>query len=490
MEREGVIPVHLLLATAAKVLCSAVFLTGRDATEALRHSAFHALQVHHLPEVFLPLVEVEIDRHAPQVTLRVRLDEQTVPRILTGYRDHYPGLAADWPAETERLLRLGTVARSARFLGDQGSVILRRGDDRLFFTPTPVRSALSDAAAAAAQPWPMGDRIVPGAAAAPAIDRARIDCAIAAALADADACTAAVVVLHRGGIVGEAYADGFGIDSQLESWSMGKSLTATLVGRLIQDGLLSLDQPAPIPAWQHPDDPRRAITIRDLLQMSSGLRFSGHHDARETWPGPVPDHFYIYTEAIDVFDFAVSRPAEFPPQTVGRYRNCDPLSLGYIAKQIVTQRLGQDYLTWPQAALFDRIGIRRQVLETDLYGNFLLTGFNYGTARNWARLGLLYLQDGIWEGQHLLPEGWSRFVATPGPAWEQPVYGGQFWLNRTREWELPEDAYMMAGSGQQRVFVAPSADLVVVRMGHVCAHSRAARSINAMLREIMGAVSV
>lgn len=478
MEREGLIPVHLLLATAAKVLCSAVFLTGRDAAEALCHSAFHALQVHHLPDVFLPLVEVEIDRAAAQVTLRIRLDAANAERIVTGYREHYPGLEGDWEHEERRLLLLGTIARTARFLGDQGSVILRRGDDRLFFTPRPIVSALPDAGT---QPWPMGDHhdTKPN----PAIGRA-----LTTALADAEACTVAVVVLHRGAIFGEAYAEGFGTDSQLESWSMGKSLTATLVGRLIQEGLLSLDQPAPIAGWQHPDDPRRAITVRDLLQMSSGLRFSGHHDPRGAWPGYVPDHFYIYTEAIDVFDFALSRPAEFAPQTIGRYRNCDPLSLGYIVNQIVTGQMGRDYLAWPQEALFDRIGIRRQVLETDLYGNFILTGFDYGTARNWGRLGLLYLRDGIWQGKRLLPEGWSRFVSTPAPAWDQPVYGGQFWLNRTREWDLPEDAYMMAGSGQQRVFIVPSLDLVVVRMGHVCAHGIAARSINAMLREITGAL--
>ncbi len=477
METEGIIPLHLLLATAAKVLCSAVFLSGREEAEALRHSAFHALQVHHLPDVFLPLVQVETDRPAREVTLRLHLDAPTAERIVRGYRDHYPDLDGDWEAETARLLRLGTVARTARFLGDQGSVILRRGDDRLFYTPMDVRSALPEAKD---MPWPMGD--VTGAR------NGRIERAIEAALADLEACTVAAVVLHKGALVAEGYAPGIGADTQLESWSMGKSLTATLIGRLVQDGLLTLDQPAPIAAWQHPDDPRGRITIRDLLQMSSGLRFSGHHDKRSTWPGYVPDHFYIYTEAIDVFDFAISRPAEFPPQTVGRYRNCDPLSLGYIAKQIVTRQLGQEYLTWPQTTLFDRIGIRRQVLETDLYGNFLLTGFDYGTARNWARLGQLYLQDGLWQGQRLLPEGWSSFVSTPGPAWEQPVYGGQFWLNRTREWALPEDAYMMAGSGQQRVFVVPSADLVVVRMGHVCAHSQAAASINTMLREVVAAV--
>src|SRR4051795_7814054 len=101
-----------------------------------------------------------------------------------------------------------------------------------------------------------------------------------------------------------------------------------------------------------------------------------------------------------------------------------------------------------------------------------------------GRLGQLYLQDGVWEGERLLPEGWSRFVGNPAPAWEQPIYGGQFWVNGTGEWALPRDAYMMAGSGQQRVFIVPSVDLIIVRMGHVCAHGTAARSINAMLERI------
>ena len=477
MENEGLIPLHLLLATAAKVLCSAIFVSDRDEAEALRNSAFHALQSHHLPEVLLPLVCVETDRLAGQVTVRSPLNAATVARIVAGYRDHYPGLAGDWQAETDRLTRLGTVARTARHLGGQGCAILRRGDDRLFFTPTSVRSELPDAGA---MPWPMGDVVGPG--------QSPINRAVADALRDPNACTVAVAVVHKGQLVGEGYAPGIGPDTQLESWSMGKSLTATLIGRLIADGLLSLDQPAPVPAWQHPDDPRRAITIRDLMQMSSGLRMSGHNDPRGAWSSYVPDHFYVYMEAIDTFDFAISRPPEFPPQTIGRYRNCDPLSLGYIAKQLV-QRAGQDYLTWPQSVLFDRIGIRRQVLDTDIFGNFVLSGLDYGTARNWARLGMLYLQDGMWEGTRLLPEGWSRFVSTPAPAWPQPVYGGQFWLNQTGEFDLPRDTYMMAGSGQQRVFIVPSADLVVVRLGHVRGHEHAVPSINAMLRSIMISLS-
>jgi len=347
-----------------------------------------------------------------------------------------------------------------------------------------VRSALPDPAG---QNWPMGDRLSADIASS-AVDRQLVADAVDHAFGADEAFTAAVVVLHGGQIIGERYREGFDQHTQLESWSMGKSLTATLIGLLIQQGHLTIDEPAPVPAWQQPGDPRAEIRVADLLQMSGGLLFSGQDDPRQRWRFGVPDHLYIYSEALNAFEFATNRPVEFAPGTVGRYRNCDPLTLGYIAQQIVTEQLGQNYLQWPQAALFDKIGIRRHVLETDWYGNFLLTGFDYGTARNWARLGLLYLQDGLWEGERLLPEGWSQFVSTPAPGWAEPRYGGQFWLNRTGDFDLPEDAYFMAGYGEQRVFVVPSANLVVVRMGHRSNTDVPKDATNAMLRELMKAV--
>jgi CubicO group peptidase (beta-lactamase class C family) len=480
----AVIPLHLVLATAAKVLCSAVYVSGRSLEDAMRHSAPHALFVHHLHDVLLPLIKVDLDDGERTVTVSLRLDRPAVDRIVDGYRAYYDDLDADWGAESQRLADLGAVSRTARFLGDQGSVILPTDDRPLGFEPVPVRTTLPDPAT---QSWPMGDADPAGPPASP-INRDLVTDAVADAFRD-DAATAAVVVLHRGEIVGERYRPGIGAHTQLESWSMGKSLTSTLVGILIQQGHLSLDQPAPVPQWQGTDDPRASIRIRDLLQMSSGLLFSGQDDPRQRWPRGVPEHLYIYSDAVNAFELAIGAPAEHPPGTVGRYRNCDPLTLGAIVKRTVAERLGANYLQWPQAALFDRIGIRRQVLETDWYGNFLLTGFDYGTARNWARLGLLYLQDGVWQGDRLLPEGWSRFVSTPAPGWTEPQYGGQFWLNRTREFELPEEAYFMAGYGEQRVFVVPSADLVVVRMGHRSDTDAPREATNAMLRQLMKAVA-
>jgi CubicO group peptidase (beta-lactamase class C family) len=135
--------------------------------------------------------------------------------------------------------------------------------------------------------------------------------------------------------------------------------------------------------------------------------------------------------------------------------------------------LGEEYLSWPQRALFDKIGIRRFVAETDPFGNFILTGYNFGTARDWARLGLLYLNRGLWDGERLLPEEFVDFVATPAPAWERPEYGGLFWVNPRRSdgspgtmYTLPADTYAANGAGYQRTFIIPSRELVIVIMSH------------------------
>jgi CubicO group peptidase (beta-lactamase class C family) len=284
-----------------------------------------------------------------------------------------------------------------------------------------------------------------------------------AAFATPEGLTAAFLVVHRGRIIGERYANGAHRDMQLESWSMGKSITGTLIGRLIMEGAFQLEDPAPVPEWRKvPADPRAKIRIIDLMRMSSGLRFS--RGSPEDEPGYF-DHDLIYTGAIDAFRFSITRPLQFEPNTFGRYRNADPLTLGYLIREAVRAR-GEEYLTYPQRALFDLIGIRRQVLETDPYGNFLLTGYDYGTARNWARLGLLYLNDGVWQGRRLLPEGFVKFVSTPAPAWKEPIYGGMVWVNGAGQWNFPRDSYAFRGAGEQNVFIVPSHDLVVVRMGH------------------------
>jgi CubicO group peptidase (beta-lactamase class C family) len=437
-------PTSLGAASYAKVLCSAVFVSGREAAEAQRNSAYFLMAE---PDRTAP-VTADVDRAAKRVRVTVK-----------------------------------GITRTAAFYGDQGCVIHPDGQDRVFFTPVPVRTTLPDAAS---QPWPMGDAPSP-ASWPPGLDRAKVEAAVDAAFAAPEGLTAAMVVVHKGQIVGERYMPGVTRDTQLESWSMGKSLTATLVGLVVKAGAFGLDDPAPIAEWRRPGDPRGAIRVRDVMRMSSGLSFTGQDDR---WMDPhtqYHDHFFIYAGAVDAFKYAISSPVEYAPGTVGRYRNSDPMTLGFLVRQAVEQR-GEEYLTYPQRALFDRIGIRRQVLEPDPWGNFLLSGYDYGTARNWARLGLLYLQDGMWNGQRLLPEGWATFVRTPAPAWRRPEYGGQFWVNGAGQWHLPKDAYFMSGAGGQHTFIVPSHDLVVVRMGHQRGAPVGTKQLNQALAMLVSAI--
>ena len=212
---------------------------------------------------------------------------------------------------------------------------------------------------------------------------------------------------------------------------MGKSVTATLMGVLIKQGVYTLEQPAPIPEWQTAGDPRAKIRIADLLHMSSGLRIKAPQDPDYDPAGTYPDHLYLYTGGVNSFHYAATRPQQWPPNTVGRYRNTDPVLINYLIRLAVEKR-GEDYLSFPQRALFDKIGIRTMVIETDPFGNFLAQGYEFGSGRDWARLGNLYLQDGVWNGERILPEGYAKFVSTLAPAWvadERPIYGGFFWIN-------------------------------------------------------------
>lgn len=408
------------VAGTAKVLCSALFVSGRDQTEARAHVA---------PYFLGPKLESISD---------FQVDRQ------------------------RRLVRLtlaNRITREAKQYGDQGCVIHQPGRDSVYFKPVRVTTTLPSAATV---PWPMGD-LLPTTPLPAGIDTAKLRRATDAAFANPDGLTAAFVVVHRGRIVAERYDNGANKDMQLESWSMGKSITGTLVGLLVQQGALRLEDPAPVPEWRRAaNDPRAAIRVMDLMRMSSGLRFS--RGSPEDIPG-YHDHDLIYTGAIDAFQFVTTRPLQFEPNTFGRYRNTDPLTLGLIIRDAVTKR-GEEYLTWPQRALFDKLGIRRQVLETDPYGNFLLSGYDYGTARNWARIGMLYLNDGVWNGERLLPPGFVKFVATPAPAWRDSSYGGMVWVNARGQWKLPKDAFAFRGAGGQETYVVPSRDMVVVRMGH------------------------
>jgi CubicO group peptidase (beta-lactamase class C family) len=298
------------------------------------------------------------------------------------------------------------------------------------------------------------------------------------------------VVTWKGRLIAERYAEGITHRTPLESWSMGKSVSATLLGVLVQRGAYSLEQTAPIPEWQEPGDPRGKIRIADLLHMSSGLRIRAPQDPGFDAAGPYPDHLYLYTGGVDSFRYAATRPLQWPPGKVGRYRNTDPVLVNYLVRLAVEKR-GEEYLSFPQRALFDPLGIRSMVLETDPFGNFLTQGYELASARDWARLGNLYLQGGVWNGKRLLPAEFVRFVSTVAPAWAadgRPIYGGFFWINGDGEMPLPRDAYSMQGAGGQYTWIVPSHDLVVVRLGHYRGAAAGLESLKKALALLVEAV--
>ena len=378
------------------------------------------------------------------------------------------------------------VTRTAKFLGDLGCLTLPHGKNAPFFEPPNIESRLP---AAAITKWPMGD-VLPRGVLSTALDKNMAAKAVDAAFEPQEALTAAYVVTWKGRIIGERYRDGITMHTPLESWSMGKSLTATLIGTLIKDGEYSLNQPAPIPEWQNDNDPRKNIRIEDILHMSSGLRFRAPQDPNFDPARGYPDHRYVYTGTVNSFEWAATRPLQWQPNTVGRYRNSDPVLANYLIRLAVEKR-GGDYHSFPQRVLFDKLGMHNMVLETDPYGNFLLQGYEFGAARDWSRLGNLYLQDGVWNGKRVLPKGFVDFVSTLAPAWVadgRPIYGGFFWINGTKQFPIPKEAYYMAGAGGQYTIIIPSHDLVVVRMGHYKGSSAGLEALKRSLTLLMQAV--
>jgi CubicO group peptidase (beta-lactamase class C family) len=431
----------------AKTMCSAVFITGLDPDVAAESVGYFTGPYAERKKVGKPVV----DRQKKEVRIALPSGKTIV----------------------------------ARHFGSQGCITLPPGKDGVFFKPETVTPDLPPAESTG---WPMGDALagdpIPG------VDPNRVRRAIDAAFEPSEGYTSALVVTYKGRLIGERYMPGITETTPLESWSMGKSVTATMMGVLIQQGAYSLDQPAPIPEWQTPGDRRQQIRIRDLLHMSSGIRIKSPDDPDFDPQGTYPDHLYLYTGRVNSFKYAATRPAQWPPNTVGRYRNTDPVLTNYLVRLAVEKR-GEDYLAFPQRNLFDKIGIRSMVMETDPYGNFLTQGYELMSARDWARLGNLYLQDGVWNGQRLLPEGFANFVSTVAPAWaadRRPVYGGFFWINGDHAFPVPTSAYYMAGAGGQTVLIIPSHGLVVVRIGHYKGEKPGTEAFRRSLALLMDAI--
>jgi len=312
-----------------------------------------------------------------------------------------------------------------------------------------------------AAPDPAGDAVVdpPGEAL-----RAAVDDAFAEREGEPRRNTKAVVVLHRGRIVAERYAPGYGIDTPLLGWSLTKSVTNALIGILVRDGRLALAGPAPIPAWRDPADPRHAITVEQLMRMTSGLALD------ETNSGFDPSSRAIFT-APDMARFAESAALVAPPGTRYHYSSPSTILLARIVRDAVGGR-ADDVRRFAHRELFGPLGMRHVTLEFDAVGTPVGSTYMYASARDWARFGQLYADDGVAGGRRILPAGWVDYSAAP-TAGSRDGYAAGFFTNRGDaafarrrvEGGMPPDSFFGSGTQGQRIVIAPAERLVVVRLG-------------------------
>ena len=276
--------------------------------------------------------------------------------------------------------------------------------------------------------------------------------------------TLSLIVVHKGQIIHERYAPGVTMSTRTRTWSTAKSIASTLIGMLVDQGKIGLDQPLGfewLPKLRTAEkDPRSAITLRNVLNMSSGL-YPVDNFGMETATGSGLSYFAGTSSVEGALHKALVRE----PGTYWDYENYDTL-LGVFRMKLA---IGDPkaYLEYPRRALFDKIGMRNTLVGADRFGDFILSSQVYTNARDLARFGLLYQQNGMWNGQRLISENWIKFVRTPAPSTAQTgnQYGGQFWLVPDNRSDVPKDAYSTAGNRGQYVVIVPTHELVIVRRG-------------------------
>ena len=276
--------------------------------------------------------------------------------------------------------------------------------------------------------------------------------------------TLSLIVVYKGDIIHERYADGVTMMTRTRTWSTAKSIAATLIGMLVDDGRLDLDAPLGfdwLPEVQEDEhDPRSAITLRHVLNMASGLYpVDSFNMEYATGSG------LAYWNGASSVEGARNRGLVREPGTHWDYENYDTLLAVYAMKLALGDE--QTYAEFPRKALLDPLGMRNTLPSTDRFGDFIFSSQVYTTARDLARFGLLYAQGGLWQGERLISEEWIEFVRTPAPASASRGhdYGGQFWLVPDDRTDVPKTAYATAGNRGQYVVIVPGHDLVIVRRG-------------------------
>ena len=397
-------------------------------------------------------------------TFDAEIDAKTITDDdLTGIYPEYEGLVRNLPVTIDRAAHTVSVAfdpalppRIAIWRPLLGCAQLPIGAPAAAAVTVPRLTPdfkSPDLAAMDAKPWPLGD----AAAVAPLPRGAAraLDAAVARAF-DGESFgkasrTTAVIVVRDGRIVAERYRAPYTSRTPQRTFSVAKSLTATLAGRAVMLGKADVTAPANIPEWRRAGDPRGAITLDMLLRMNSGIWTNG--------PGNRTDE--IYLGGASARAWAMAQPLDAVPGSRFNYSNLDMM----LAAHAVSNGIGSAALGFPFTELLWPLGITRTWPETDSEGNFILSSQVWMTARDMARLALLYANDGVANGTRLLPEGWVRYVATPGGAQPErgPGYGAGFWLLGAAQ-GLPPGTLQMNGNRGQYAMILPRG-VIVIRRG-------------------------
>lgn len=442
----------------AKVLCTATFVSGRTMDPATDD------QISAESYWILRPVRAEIDVNQGTVTA-------SVMGVITRQVVYRHGLGATLVTPGEPLITLHDVVEAddavgqARALG--GSVATESASAQMAaFAPGGARRR-------AAQPRNDASAAIPIDGAEATTSRRTAGSGATALSRVVDAAflephrrrrrTQAVLIMQDGAIRAERYAPGFTADTPLPGWSMAKSVLSSLVGILVQDARLALSERELLPQWRAPD-PRADITLEDLLRMRSGLRFS------EAYALPWSDVLRMLYRSSDMGGYSADRPLAHKPGSVWQYASGTSNILSLICRRAVGDAA---IASWPRRALFDRLGMTSAVLEPDASGTFVCSSYMVATARDWARYGQLWLDDGRVRGQQLLDRPWIRFSTTPTPQSPQGRYGAHWWLRLNPEIggetsaaaRIPSDAFFAVGHEAQTLTVIPSKRLVVVRLG-------------------------
>jgi CubicO group peptidase (beta-lactamase class C family) len=403
----------------ALTLCSGIFNAGRTQAQV---EALELTVIYPQYDAIVPTLEAKVTRGR----------DDRVAIVSVAYDPAMPPRAASWSV-------------------DRGCTIAPIGATLALPDDVPPASTRT---AADAKPWPAGDA---KATAKPKGDAKTLTAIVDSLFAEGygkGTRTTGTVIVQDGRIVFERYRDGFGPHVSQRTWSVAKSLTGTIVGIGVGKGLLATGRTDAIPEWQGKGDPRAAIKLDQLLRMASGL----HSDTA----GNRTDALYF--GGTSVTQEVTAWPLDAMPGTRFRYANNDIV----LAMRALRARIGDDagYGRFPQAELFDRIGMTRTIAETDFQGNFILSSQVWSTARDLARFGLLYQNDGVWNGERILPEGWVKYATTPsGPQPEGAFgYGATMWL-LNKSPGVPADAFGAFGNRGQYVVIVPSRKIVIVRRG-------------------------